>query len=197
MILTFSQFGGTYGPDSRRYPDQDLTVQSETHTSLPSMNERLENFPRRCRSAGLKITQQRLAVYAMLAGSDSHPTPEEVFASIRGDLPQLSLATVYKILDQFQRAGFVRKVSTEGQAARYDAKVEPHHHLVCTACGAIQDIQLQTELDLSHGLPADSEFWVARYDVIFHGLCGACRKAEASRSRLRARSGLARGPAPA
>lgn len=166
-------------------------MQSETHASLPSANERLANFPVLCRAAGLKITQQRLAVYAMLAGSESHPTPEEVFESIRGGLPSLSLATVYKILDQFQRSGFVRKVSTEGQAARYDAKVEPHHHLVCTACGAIQDIQLEAEPDLSRGLPADAEFWVARYDVIFHGLCGACRKSAAGRPRLRARQDLA------
>ena len=142
------------------------------------MKERLAHFPARCRAAGLKVTQQRQAVYAMLAGTESHPTPEDVFEAIRGDLPLLSLATVYKILDQFQRAGFVRKVSTEGQAARYDAKVEPHHHLVCTSCGAIQDTQLPVEPDLSHGLPAESEFHVARYDVIFHGLCGACGKAE-------------------
>jgi Fur family transcriptional regulator, peroxide stress response regulator len=158
--------------------NQGLTVQSETHAAFPGMNERLASFPQRCRAAGLKVTQQRLAVYAMLAGSESHPTPEEVFESIRSGLPLLSLATVYKILDQFQRAGFVRRVSTEGQAARYDANVESHHHLVCTACGAIQDTQLQPEPDLSHGLPAESDFRVARYDVIFHGLCSACGKAE-------------------
>jgi len=152
-------------------------VQSETHGEFPALKERLAHFPVRCRSAGLKVTQQRLAVYSMLAGTVSHPTPEEVFEAIRGGLPLLSLATVYKILDQFQRAGFVRKVSTEGQAARYDAKVEPHHHMVCTACGAIQDIQLPSEPDLAQGLSAESGFQVARYDVIFHGLCGACRKA--------------------
>ena len=167
-------------------------MQSETHSPLPGVNERLADFPTRCHAAGLKITQQRLAVYAMLAGSVNHPTPEEVFESIRGGLPSLSLATVYKILDQFQRSGFVRKVSTEGQAARYDAKVEPHHHLVCTGCGAIQDIQLKSEPDLSRGLPADAEFCVTRYDVIFHGLCGACRKSGATaRPRLRAGQDLA------
>ena len=140
-----------------------------------NLDERLAHFPERCRAAGLKMTHQRQAVYSMLARTESHPTPEDVFEAVRGEVPLLSLATVYKILDQFQRAGFVRKVSTEGQAARYDAKVEPHHHLVCTSCGAIQDVHMTTEPDLSGSVPANSGFQVSRYDVIFHGLCGTCR----------------------
>ena len=139
------------------------------------VQERLAQFPERCRTAGLKVTQQRVAVYSMLAHTEAHPTPEDVFEAIRPDLPLVSLATVYKILDQFHRAGFVRKVSTEGQAARYDARTDPHHHLVCTGCGAIQDVQLQHEPDLAGDLPAAADFQVARYDVIFHGLCSACR----------------------
>lgn len=142
---------------------------------MESLEQRLTQFPARCRAAGLKVTQQRVAVYSMLARTESHPTPEDVFEAIRPELPLVSLATVYKILDQFHRAGFVRKVSTEGQAARYDARTDSHHHLVCTACGAIHDIELPAEPDLSKELPAATDFQVARYDVIFHGLCGACR----------------------
>ena len=144
--------------------------------NVPKLEERLAHFPERCRAAGLKMTHQRQAVYSMLARTESHPTPEDVFEAVRGEVPLLSLATVYKILDQFQRVGFVRKVSTEGQAARYDAKVEPHHHLVCTSCGAIQDVHMTSEPDLSGSVPANCSFQVARYDVIFHGLCGDCRR---------------------
>ncbi len=145
------------------------------HGLVVGARERLSEFPSRCRSAGLKVTQQRMAVYSMLAQTEAHPTPEDVFEAIRPELPLVSLATVYKILDQFHRAGFVRKVSTEGQAARYDAKMDPHHHLMCTSCGAIYDVQLQTEPDLAGTLPASANFDVARYDVIFHGECGMCR----------------------
>ena len=141
-----------------------------------SLEDRLAHFPERCRAAGLKMTHQRQAVYSMLAGTERHPTPEEVYEAVKGDVPLLSLATVYKILDQFQRAGFVRKVSTEGQAARYDAKVEPHHHLVCTSCGAIQDVHMTAEPNLSSSVPTDANFKVERYDVIFHGLCGTCQQ---------------------
>lgn len=162
-----------------------MVVRETAMIDAAEVQQRLAHFPARCRAAGLKVTQQRLAVYGMLAATDTHPTPEEVFEAIRADLPLLSLATVYKILEQFHRAGFVRKVSTEGQAARYDVKMEPHHHLVCTDCGAIHDIHLDTVPDLMSGIPANANFEVARYDVIFHGLCGACR---AKRSPSNARS---------
>ncbi len=152
-----------------------MAAHETTTYDTADMQQRLAHFPARCRAAGLKVTQQRLAVYAMLAGTESHPTPDDVFEAIRAGLPLLSLATVYKILDQFHRAGFVRKVSTEGQVARYDIRMEPHHHLVCTACGAIHDVQLDTVPDLSSGIPSTADFDVARYDVIFHGLCGTCR----------------------
>ena len=153
-----------------------MLAHQSRHGEVAGSGERLAHFPARCRAAGLKLTQQRLAVYSMLANTEAHPTPEDVFETIRPELPLVSLATVYKILDQFHRAGFVRRVSTEGQAARYDAKIEPHHHLVCTGCGAIQDVHLEAEPDLSKGLPAGAEFQVARYDVIFHGQCSYCRR---------------------
>jgi Fur family transcriptional regulator, peroxide stress response regulator len=157
-----------------------MHVHESGHREIVGARERLEGFPARCRSAGLKVTQQRTAVYSMLAHTEAHPTPEDVFAAIRPELPLVSLATVYKILDQFHRAGFVRKVSTEGQAARYDAKTDPHHHLVCTSCGAIYDVDLEVEPDLAKTLPVGADFQVARYDVIFHGECSTCRATQSA-----------------
>lgn len=138
--------------------------------------ERIENFAARCREAGLKVTHQRQAIYAMMARTETHPTPEDVYARIRRELPSISLATVYKILDLFHRHGFLRKVSTENQVARYDANVAPHHHLVCSACGRIRDVTLD-EQRVNGLVPQQTseDFSVTHADVIFHGLCGECR----------------------
>lgn len=138
------------------------------------IERRIANFPEACRRAGLKVTHQRMAVYSMLAGVESHPTPEDVFTAIRAQLPSLSLGTVYKILDQFHRHGFLRKVSTEGHVARYDANVEEHHHLVCSGCGKIQDVHVKTDPALAH-MPAGADFAVTSYDILFHGLCKTCQ----------------------
>ena len=137
------------------------------------LNRRLDLFPALCKTIGLKQTRQRQAVYRLLAGVDSHPCPEDVYQRIRTELPGISLATVYKILDLFHRHGFVRRVSTEGQVARYDANVGPHHHLVCSGCGSIQDVEAE-RLPLKGAHAPDPGFRVSHLEVLFHGLCADC-----------------------
>jgi len=136
------------------------------------ISERIRAFPALCRNAGLKVTHQRTAIYAMLAATESHPSPEEVYTQIRGDLPSISLATVYKVLDLFNRYGFLRKVSTEGQVARYDANTMPHHHQVCSRCGVIRDVVMDLPGELNQ--EGNHDFKVSHCDIIFHGVCGSC-----------------------
>ena len=140
---------------------------------------RIERFPQRCRDAGLKVTHQRTAIYGMLASTERHPTPEEVFSEIRAHIPSISLATVYKVLDQFCQHGFVRKVSTETQVARYDANLSHHHHLLCSSCGTILDVKKEGAVG-GLSISAETGFRVSHYDVIFHGQCAACLKTAAS-----------------
>ena len=137
------------------------------------ISERIRAFPAICRNSGLKVTHQRTAIYAMLAATDSHPSPEEVYTQIRGDLPSISLATVYKVLDLFNRYGFLRKVSTEGQVARYDANVRPHHHQICTSCGQIHDIEPVISPEQMASTKSNG-FKVSHMDIIFHGTCHDC-----------------------
>jgi len=141
------------------------------------IQQRLLHFPQLCRQARLKVTPQRSAVYAMLAASDSHPTPESIHLAVRENLPNLSLATVYKILDQFAAHGLVQKIPNPDQAARYDARVDSHHHTVCGGCGRIGDVVLQPfnpDLGLLH---APEGFQVSRVNVVVQGFCAECAAA--------------------
>jgi Fe2+ or Zn2+ uptake regulation protein len=138
------------------------------------IQRRLTQFPQLCRQAGLKVTPQRASVYAMLAGTDEHPTPEVIHHSVRQSLPNLSLATVYKILDQFVAHGLVLKLANPEQAARYDARVDGHQHTVCSACGRIGDVVLEPVNLALERLPFPEGFQVSRVDVVLHGLCAGC-----------------------
>jgi Fur family transcriptional regulator, peroxide stress response regulator len=60
---------------------------------------RMETFAARCRAAGLAVTPQRLAIFRRLVATDRHPSAEELYATVRREMPTLSLATVYKTLD--------------------------------------------------------------------------------------------------
>ena len=138
---------------------------------------RIDRFPTRCRQAGLKVTPQRIAVYNMLASTESHPTPEAIYSAVRPDLPSISLGTVYKILDQLNAKGMLRKIATADQAARYDARVDTHHHSICTACGRVDDVELDEGMSQEMGFLSPEGFHADQIDILMHGTCGDCLRA--------------------
>jgi Fur family peroxide stress response transcriptional regulator len=124
-------------------------------------------------AAGLRVTPQRLAVLRVLLRSHDHPAPEAVFQRVRGDLPSVSLATVYKVLASLEAAGLASRVGVPGDANRYDANRAPHHHLICTRCGNVADHE---DPRLAPALPRDLGGFVpseARVQIL--GLCARCR----------------------
>ena len=60
---------------------------------------------------------------------------------MHGRVPSISLATVYKNIRLFVEHGLLREVSPHGPALRVDGNLDPHHHLVCARCKAVQDIE--------------------------------------------------------
>lgn len=80
---------------------------------------------------GLRCTRQRDLLFGALRATRCHPTAEELFQAVKDQDPGLSLATVYNTLDAFTKCGLVRRIATAGAgAARYDADLAPHVHLV-------------------------------------------------------------------
>src|SRR2546428_13373386 len=81
-----------------------------------SMRDRVQGFVAQCRSAGLAVTPQRLAIFRHLAATDSHPSAEELHATGRREFPTLPLATGDKTLDTLATAGAVRPGARPGAA---------------------------------------------------------------------------------
>jgi Fur family peroxide stress response transcriptional regulator len=123
---------------------------------------------------GLPLTEQRRRIYGALVGRDDHPTAEDLLSQVRRTLPRISFATVYRTLERLASIGAVRKVAHRGSAARYDAKLGRHHHLVCDRCGRISDVEAP-ELD-GIALPrlAGRAFEVHDYALELRGLCTSC-----------------------
>lgn len=93
--------------------------------------------------AGWRFTRQRAAVYEHLCAADIHPTAEQVFLSVRGQLPNISLATVYKALDALVDAGVATRLGNGNGPARYDGRGEAHYHFRCERTGEIVDLPLE------------------------------------------------------
>jgi len=87
----------------------------------------------------LKITPQRLAVLEQVLILNNHPTADKIIDMVRRRNPNISVGTVYKILDTFVDHGLITKVKTERDIMRYEAVKEKHHHLYCSDSDRIED----------------------------------------------------------
>src|SRR4051812_11503437 len=97
------------------------------------------------RAHGLRVTPQRLAVHGALQDLGRHSTAEEVLARVHGNVPGVSLPTVYAALELIADLGLAARVHA-GRAVRYDPRADPHHHFVCSSCGAVVDLDADVEL---------------------------------------------------
>jgi Fur family peroxide stress response transcriptional regulator len=140
------------------------------------------------RSAGLKLTPQRLAVIRELAADESHPTAQELFDRLRPALPTMSFATVYNTLAALSANQLCVAMSLAPGSGRFDPNVEPHDHLVCDRCGAVRDLRQEKAAGAKRVISkAAPGFEVRSIEQIFRGLCAACVRKAAVRGRMPAK----------
>lgn len=148
-------------------------MRSTTSRRRPDIDAQLHSFTKACRERGVPVTHQRLAVFRALLESDSHPDAEALHRGLRGAYPTLSLGTVYKTLEMLQSLGLAHVVSSPGPTRRFDGNQQPHHHLWCTSCQRLTDVELDGLADIA--LPARMGFQVTDVVIQFNGICATCR----------------------
>lgn len=91
------------------------------------------------KAAGLKITTPRIRILNLLSQLDQpHVSAEQVYRTLRESGDDIALATVYRVLTQFEKAGLVEKHFFSGNEAVFELADEEHHdHLVCADCGKV------------------------------------------------------------
>ena len=127
------------------------------------------------RQNGHRYTDQRAAVFRLVARSRVHPTAEDVFLDVRTEVPGISLATVYKSLETLVSCGLAKKLNPADGSARFCGRTEPHHHARCLACGSVSDVA--GELGDSEIATLRSQingFHLVGYDLELTGYCSNC-----------------------
>jgi Fur family transcriptional regulator, peroxide stress response regulator len=135
-----------------------------------------ESFRDLCEKHGLAVTHQRQVIFETLTSMHGHPSPEAVYDVVKGQIPSISLATVYKNLKTFEEHGLIQEVSPHHGSARFETNPAPHHHLVCLRCKAIMDVPASDVEPVRLKKRAPSGFRIQRYNVEMLGLCGECAK---------------------
>ena len=139
------------------------------------VDEKVNSFISRCKKLGIKVTPQRIAIYKELAETDEHPSTEIIYKKILRYYPNISLTTVYRTLETFEKLGLVSVVNVLYNAARYDANLEPHHHLVCVVCKKVEDFYDDSLANLNIPDKALLEYKLLGYTIQINGICSNCR----------------------
>ena len=128
------------------------------------------------RAAGLRVTAGRVAVLGALTDRP-HTDAETVFRAVLAELPGTSIQNVHNVLGDLAGAGLIRRIEPAGSAALYERRIgDNHHHVVCTSCGAVADV----DCVVGHApclTPSDaSGFAITTAEVTFWGLCPSCKQ---------------------
>lgn len=121
----------------------------------------------------MNYSKQRELIIDALRYTDEHPTAETVYRKLKGDYPRLSLATVYRNLNQLCETGVIRKLHVAGSPDRFDGNIEQHYHLCCKTCKKIIDI-MGPEGAWRSLISGNEKHCIEGCEVIFYGTCAEC-----------------------
>lgn len=126
---------------------------------------------------GYRLTPQRMMILSAIENSDDHISAEEIYAQVVAQYPNVNISTVYRTLELLKRLGLVTETDLGGGQVRYhSADKGHHHHLVCTECGAIIDLDESTLARLEDVLLSRYNFKAQLRHMAIFGRCAKCAK---------------------
>jgi len=125
-----------------------------------------------------RFSRQREAIRVYISHRKDHPTAEQIYEALKTEIPNLSLATVYRNLSHMSESGEIRKlVSEEDASVHFDYDTSEHSHFFCRCCGGLEDVPFmlpegqREEVEKSMGVTVDA------VSVTYYGLCAKCKRA--------------------
>ena len=124
---------------------------------------------------GSKHFRKRDAILTCVRETKVHPSADWVFAQLKPEIPDISLATVYRNLSLFKQQGLIASLGTVSGVERFDGNVDPHVHFICNRCDAIIDLpQMAVPQALSSQAAAQAGGQVDACQLTFTGVCNRC-----------------------
>ena len=129
--------------------------------------------PSQLRRAGLKITVPRLKILEIMASSQPrHLSAEDVYRRLLDSNEEIGLATVYRVLTQFESAGLVTRHHFEGGTAVFELNEGEHHdHIVCTDCGRVEEFSDDGIESRQREIAQRLGFEISDHSLTLHGRC--------------------------
>ena len=123
----------------------------------------------------IKYSHQRETIIKFLESTKEHPTADEVYQNIREVIPNISLGTVYRNLNQLAASGQILRLTCDGKTDHFDACTDPHYHFICKCCGGVKDLPLEPMTDILDKARACTSFQIDEATILFSGTCDNCQ----------------------
>lgn len=129
------------------------------------------------KEAGLKVTLPRMKVLHILENAKQHHfSAEGVYKTLLEQGDDVGLATVYRVLTQFEDAGLVIRHNFDGDHAVFELNHGEHHdHLVCVKCGKVEEFVDEIIEDRQHAIAEKAQFKMTDHSLNIYGLCIDCQ----------------------
>ncbi len=130
------------------------------------------------RKAGLKVTLPRIKILELLENSKQHHlSAEDIYKTLLDQGEDVGLATVYRVLTQFEAAGLVERHHFESGQAVFELSETGHHdHIVCVSCGKVEEFYDEMIEARQREVAAAKGYEVTDHSLILYGKCPACKK---------------------
>ncbi len=129
------------------------------------------------RKAGLKVTLPRVKILQILETSaNKHMSAEEVYKALIESDQDVGLATVYRVLTQFESAGLVMRHHFEGGHSIFELTPDDHHdHIVCTVCGKVEEFFDEIIEERQERIAEQFGFRITDHSLYLYGKCPECQ----------------------
>ena len=133
------------------------------------------DFAAQLHSQGYRLTSQRQLILEAIRRADDHVTPEQVYMTIHRRNPAISRATIYRTLDFLCEMRLIHALHWGGQMYYEITTDQPHHHLICHACGGMEECQPDLLQVLFEAVEKKHRFTIDMDHLALFGLCQHCR----------------------
>ena len=130
------------------------------------------------KKAGLKVTHPRKKILEFLEVCNvRHQSAEDIYRALLDNGEEIGLATVYRVLTQFEAAGLVERHHFESGQAVFELNEKGHHdHIVCVSCGKVEEFYDEMIEKRQREVAADKGYEVTEHSLTLYGKCPACQK---------------------
>jgi len=130
------------------------------------------------KKAGLKATLPRIKILEFLERSDvRHMSAEDLYKAMLESGEEVGLATVYRVLTQFEQAGLVTRHHFEGGHSVFELNEGTHHdHILCIKCGRVDEFVDKTIEERQLRIAAEKGYEMTDHSLYIYGICEACRQ---------------------